>query len=78
MPIWCLIGQNSPPYNRSFSDRIAALNPMAQVIELPDQDHGTPDNQPGGCRGIPQNPGPQGRLTQPRRRTNMNDRPFRP
>ena len=26
--------------------RLAALNPLAQVIELPDQDHGTPMTNP--------------------------------
>jgi len=46
VPIWCLIGQNSPPYNRKLSDRLAALNPLGQVIELPDQDHGTPMTNP--------------------------------
>jgi pimeloyl-ACP methyl ester carboxylesterase len=46
MPVWCLIGGNSPAYNRSFSERLVALNSLAELIELPGQDHGTPMTSP--------------------------------
>jgi len=46
IPTWCVIGGNSPIYNRSFSDRLVAVNSSAQLIELPGQDHGTPMTNP--------------------------------
>jgi pimeloyl-ACP methyl ester carboxylesterase len=46
IPVWCVIGGNSPAYNRSFSERLVALNSLAELIELPGQDHGTPMTSP--------------------------------
>lgn len=46
IPTWCIIGGNSPTYNRSFSERLVAVNSSAQLIELPGQDHGTPMTNP--------------------------------
>jgi pimeloyl-ACP methyl ester carboxylesterase len=46
VPTWCVIGGNSPTYNRSFSERLVTLNPSAQLIELPGQDHGAPMTDP--------------------------------
>jgi pimeloyl-ACP methyl ester carboxylesterase len=46
IPVWCLIGGNSPAYNRSFSERLVALSSSATLIELPGQDHGTPMTSP--------------------------------
>lgn len=52
IPIKCLIGQKSPPYNREFSDHLSSLNALTQVIELADQDHGTPLSDPGVIAGL--------------------------
>lgn len=46
IPTWCVIGGNSPTYNRSFSERLVAVNSSAQLIEVPGQDHGTPMTKP--------------------------------
>ena len=46
IPTWCVVGGNSPTYNRSFSERLVAVNSSAQLIELPGQDHGAPMTNP--------------------------------
>jgi pimeloyl-ACP methyl ester carboxylesterase len=46
IPTWCVVGGNSPTYNRSFSERLVAVSSSVQLIELPGQDHGTPMTNP--------------------------------
>jgi pimeloyl-ACP methyl ester carboxylesterase len=47
VPTTALVGSNSPPFNRLFIDRLAALTAAATVHEVADADHGTPESDPG-------------------------------
>jgi pimeloyl-ACP methyl ester carboxylesterase len=47
VPTTALVGGNSPPFNRLFIDRLAALTAAVTVHEVADADHGTPESDPG-------------------------------
>src|SRR5215212_2706506 len=47
VPTTAVLGANSPPFNRLFIDRLAALSASVRVQEIPDADHGLPETDPG-------------------------------
>ena len=46
VPTTAVVGANSPPFNRMFSDRLAALSGSVTVRVVPDADHGLPEDDP--------------------------------